>query len=172
MVLKPLGVGTQNGRALRCLVILDIYVTFPCALAAQRVVVILDESVDEIDSSDGILHPFDVELIPDLEITCLIVLDKQSQGTFLDIVLGTGGCQLELFTYFFDGRSVHAVYLPGNLNDIAVGILCNLGVQTVCNGSLIGLILDGCIVFLHLIACNALVEVTGRQYNYITVGAG
>ncbi len=121
--------------------VLDVNITFPCSLAAQRVVVILYESVDEIYGPYGILHPLYVELIPDTEVTCLIVFYQKAQGTFLDIVLGTGGSQLEFFTYLFDGWSVHAVNLPWNLDDIAALILCHLGVQAVGDGGLIGLIL-------------------------------
>ena len=141
--------------------VLYVYVTFPGTLAAQRIVVVLNESVDEINSSYGILYPFYVELVPDFKVTGLIVLDQQTKGAFLDIVLSAGGGQFEFLTYLFDGRSVHAVNLPWNLNDVALGILGNLGVQTVGNRSLIGLILNGFVIFFYLGTGDPLIEIAG-----------
>ena len=140
--------------------ILYVNITLPSTLAAQRVIIILNESVDEINSSYSVLNPFYIELIPYFQVSGLVVFYKQAQSTLLVIVFCAGGSQLQFLANLFDGRSVHAVNLPWNLYDIAVCIFCNLSVQTIGNRSFIGFVLYRFIVCLNLGTGYALIEVT------------
>ena len=53
VVLEPLGVGAEDVAALGGLVVLDVDQGLPGALPRERVVVVLDEAVDEVDRAEG-----------------------------------------------------------------------------------------------------------------------
>ena len=88
VVLEPLGVGAEGFRALGGLEVLDVHVALPGGFSAQRVIVVLNEAVYEIHRSDGVLHPFDVELVPLAEVSGVVVLYEEPQGTLLDVIFG------------------------------------------------------------------------------------
>ena len=76
MVLKPLRVLRKFHGALRSLLITDVHESLPSGLAAERVVIVLYESVDKIHRTERVLHPFDVILIPKAQVTGAVVVDK------------------------------------------------------------------------------------------------
>ena len=76
MVLKPLRVLRKFHGALRSLLITDVHESLPSSLAAERVVIVLYESVDKIHRPERVLHPFDVVLIPKAQVTGAVVVDK------------------------------------------------------------------------------------------------
>ena len=76
MVLKPLGILGEFQCALRSLQVLDVHHRFPGGLASERVVVVLDETVDEVHGSRRVLQPFDIVLVPKPEVTAAVVRNQ------------------------------------------------------------------------------------------------
>ena len=161
VVLEPLGVRTQGLGAARGVEVLDIDIAFPGTLAAQRVVVILDEPVDEVHGSEGILHPLDVEFVPLTKVAGAVIVDEKTQGAGLDVVLGHGAGLQELVADLLEGGGVDATHLPGQFPDDAVRSLDDLRVEAVRDGAGILRVHDAGVVLLHFVAGDAVVEVHG-----------
>ena len=172
MVLEPLGIGAQGLGPGRCRLVLDVDVAFPGCLAAQRVIIVLDKTVDKVHRSQGILHPFDIERIPKPQVAGLVIIDQQAQRLLLDVVFGHFAGQRQFAANLFDGRSVQAALLPGNLFHNPVRTLYHLGIQAIRNGLRVGGVGLGGIELLHLRPGNAFVEVHGRQGHDIPVPGG
>ena len=163
VVLEPLGVRTQGLGAARGLEVLDIDIALPGALASQRVVVVLDESVDEVHGAEGVLHPFDVELVPLAEVAGAVVFHEEAQGADLDVVLGHFAGLQEFVADLLERGGIDAADLPGKFADDPVLTLDDLGVEAVGDGTGILRVHDAGVVFLHLVTGDAVIEVHGRQ---------
>ena len=100
MVLEPLGIGGNEFRAAGCLKILDFNDTLPSRLAAERVFVILDESVNQIDGAFFGLHPGHIEVVPGLQIPGLVVFDQQRKVSLLGLILGILSSLFQFFSLF------------------------------------------------------------------------
>ena len=88
VVLEPLGVGRYYFRAVRSLVVLEIYYRFKVACHAQRIVVALDESVDEVNTGIGIIHPENGIIVEIFQIAGLVILYETFDDFFLFGILG------------------------------------------------------------------------------------
>ena len=131
MVLEPLCVLADEFRPLRSLRILEVHESFPCRLASERVGVVLDESVHEVNCSKCVIHPHHVKVIPCLEVTCVVIFDEQSDILLLSVILSDGGGLLKFDAYLLEGRTVESPYLRHFFIDLSVSALHHLGVQTI-----------------------------------------
>ena len=73
VILEPLGVRAQDFGALGGGCILDVDKSFPGSLAAERVVVIFDETVNIVDCAEGVAHPLDIVFVPGAEVSAAVV---------------------------------------------------------------------------------------------------
>ena len=170
VVLEPLGVGAQDFRALGSLEVLDIHIAFPGSLAAQRVIVVFDEAVDEVHRADGVLHPFNVKLVPFAEVTGLVILDENAQGAFLDVVLRYLAGFAQLFADFLQGGGVQAANLPGKFHDFPGLVLDHLGVEAPGNGLGIRRVHNAGVVVFHFLARDAFIVVHGGKFYQVSGG--
>ena len=165
MVLEPLRVRAQGLGAAGGVEVLDVDIPLPGALAAERVVVVLDEPVDEVHGAEGVLHPLDVELVPLAEVAGAVVVHQQAQGAGLDVVLGHFAGFQELVADLFEGGGVDAAHLPGQFPDDAVRALDDLRVEAVGDGAVVLRVHDPGVVPLHLVAGDAVIEVHGGELH-------
>ena len=77
MIFEPLCVFGDDLRAAAGGRVDEVDVGLPRSLAAQRIAVVLDEAVDEIDVRNGVLHPADVVAVELFQIARLIVADER-----------------------------------------------------------------------------------------------
>ena len=145
--------------------------TLPGALAAQGIVVVLHETVHEVDGPEGILDPFYIELVPLAQIAGTVVLDQQPEGAFLNVVLSNEAGLLQLRAYLLDGGAIDAADLPGLLHHLSV-FLHHLGIQAVRYRTLVFWIRYGCVVRLNLVTGHAVIEIDGRSGHDIAVRCG
>ncbi len=170
VVLEPLGVGTQDFRALGSLEVLDVHVAFPGSLAAQRVIVVLDETVDEVHRADGILHPLDVEFIPLAQVAGFIIVDENGQRALLDVVFRhlTGFGQF--FADFLQGGGVQAPNLPGQFRYLAFLIFHHFGVEPPGNRFRVCRVNDAGVIFFHFLARDIFIIVNGGKFHQVSGG--
>ena len=171
MILEPLRVGAQRLGAGRCHGILEVHVAFPGTLPPERIVVVFDESVDEIHLPEGILHPFNIEGIPGAEIAGAVIFHQQAEGPGLDLILGDSLGFLQLLADLLDGRSIDAADLPGQLHNLAL-FLDNLGIEAIRNGMRVLRLHNPGIIALHLGAGDAVVEIDGRELDNVAGSLG
>ena len=131
MVLEPLGVVGNDLRAVAGLLVHEVDVAFPRRLAPQRIAVILDEAVDEVDVRHGVLHPADVVTVELFQIARLIIADERRDVALLRL-LGHGLRLLEPIDDLLDGRRIHAAHLPDPLVDaVRLLLLHQLRIESV-----------------------------------------
>ena len=118
MILEPLGVVGDHLRAVAGLGVHEVDVGLTRSLAAQRIAVVLDEAVDEIDVRNGVLHP------------AVVVADERRDVGLLRL-FGHGLRLFEPVDDPLDGRRIHAAQLPDTLADASRVILRQLRVQSV-----------------------------------------
>ena len=129
MVLEPLRVLRNDLGAVAGLLVHEIDDAFPRRLASQRIAVILDKAVHEIDIRHGILHPADVIAVEFAQIARLVIADER--GDIALLRLGRHGLRLfEPVDDLLDGGRIHAAYLPDALPDHPV-LFDQLGIQAV-----------------------------------------
>ncbi len=148
--------------------ILHIHKGLPCSLASERVVIILDKTIHEIHGTESILQPFDIVLIPKLQIACPVVFHKRADIFLLRIVFRHSGSLLKLSHYFLKGGSVKTAYLVNIFADNAVSPLDKLAVETIRHRGLVRRVSHVIVEFLHLGTCHAFVEIDGRLRHYVT----
>ena len=130
VVLEPLRILRNDLRAAACFTVHEVHVGLPRRFAAQRIAVVFDEAVDEIDVRKRILHPMDVVAVELAQIARFIIGNEMRDSRFL-----------RLFRHFrslfepvddaFDGRRVHPAYAPDALGDRPVGLFHQLRVEPV-----------------------------------------
>ena len=130
MILEPLGVVGDHLRAVAGLGVHEVDVGLPRSLAAQRIAVVLDEAVDEIDVRNSVLHPADVVAVELFQIARLVVADERRDIGLLRL-FGHGLRLFEPVDDPLDGRRIHAAQLPDTLADASRVILRQLRVQSV-----------------------------------------
>ena len=132
VVLEPLCVLRDDRRAVAGRRVDEVDNRLPRSLAAQRVTVILDEAVDEVDVRHRVAHPADVEAVELTQVARAVVGYQRGDVRLLGFV----GHRLGLFEPVdnpLDGRRVHAAHLPDPLAHLAV-LLDQLRVESVGNG--------------------------------------
>ena len=84
MVLEPLGVAADDLGAFRRFAVTVVDNALPGSLAAERIVVVLHETVYEIYVTLSVGHPCDVVFVPHPQVAGTVVLHE-----FVDILYGT-----------------------------------------------------------------------------------
>ena len=166
VVLEPLRGRGDGLSPLGGFEVLEVDQGLPGGLAAHRVVVDLDEAVDEVDEGLGVGNPQDVVFVKLLQVTRLIIFDELLDDLSLLLVLGHSGCLLEPIDDLLDGRAVKAAD-PGDLLDDLAVLLDQAGVQAIGNRLRIALLGHGIVEALHLGLADALVEVHGRVLDQV-----
>ena len=103
VVLKPLGVVHQHLHALTGIKILDLNHCLITSRVTQRVIVNLNEAIDVIHISLGILHPIDVIELPFHQIAGLIVCNQIPQSRCLLVIFSILRCLIQPKDDLFNG---------------------------------------------------------------------
>ena len=111
MVFEPLRVIRNHLRTVAGLLVHEIHDALPRSLAAERIAVILDKAVHEVDVRHGVLHPADIIAVELAQVAGLVIFDQRCDIAFLRF----GGYGLRFFEPvddLLDGGRIHAADLP------------------------------------------------------------
>ena len=162
VVFEPLGVLADHLRAVRSLLVAEVDDAFVGGLAAERVAVILHETVHEVHVGPGVAHPRNIIGIPHPEVTGAEILDQLTDVFLLDVVLRHGLRLLQMGDNHLYGGPVEAVGLVDLLEDTAL-LLDQLAVEAVGDGVRVFLVGHPVVEAVHL---------AGRQVAVIVAAAG
>ncbi len=79
VVLEPLHIVLQVAHARGGLKVFDGDHRLVGAAVALGITIYLDEAIDHVHHRGGVLHPGDIVIVPDLQVTCLVKLDELSE---------------------------------------------------------------------------------------------
>ena len=142
--------------------VLDIDQGLPGALAGEGIVVVFDETVHEVHGAEGVIHPFDIVLVPQAQVAGTVVIHQRGDILLLEVVFSKGGGFLKLIDDAVDGGAVQAARLPRKFDDTAVSVLHDLGVEAIGYGLGIFGICNGGVITLDFVSGYAFIEIDRR----------
>ena len=166
MVFEPLGVAADDLGAARSLAVAVVHDAFPGCLAAERIVIVLDETVHEVHVALRIAYPGDIVLVPHPEVAGAVIFHQFVDVFLLGLVLGERTGCLEMADDDLDGRSVEAVGLPRLLDDLSA-FLDDLAVESVADGVRIGRVFHLRIEVVDLLRRYAVIEIDGGGFYQV-----
>ncbi len=162
IILKPLSIITYNLCPFGCLKIFEVHNSLPCSLHSQRIIVILNKSVNKVNLAIGVLNPCNIILIPYIEIACAVILNQFCYITPLSIVFGNSRSFFKMLNNFFNSRSVK----PANSVNLLLNLAVNLyksGVKAIWYWRMVFRVNHFCIKLLSLAPANTIIEVYGTS---------
>ena len=170
VVLEPLGVAADEFRPFRSLAVAIVHDAFPGSLAAEGIVVILDEAVDEIHVAVRISHPADVVLVPHTQVARPVVFNEFVDVFLLQVVLGEGACSFQVTDDHLEGRAVDTAHLPDLFHDLAV-FLHHFAVEAIADGVRIGRVFHLRIEIVDFFCVDVIIEIHGRCLHQVFLRA-
>ena len=166
MILEPLRILGDNLRTATGLLVHEVDQRLPRRLASQRIAVIFDKSVHEIDVGYGIPHPQDVITVEIVQVAGFVIVDEGCDGRLLRL-LGNALRLLQPVNDLLNRRRIHTAYFPHPLADRSVLILHELRIQSVGDRFGIGRIGHATVELFHFGLCHAFVIVVGGSGHQI-----
>ena len=162
VVLEPLSIAADGLGTLRSFAVAVVHDALPGSLAAEGIVIVLDEAVDEVHVAVRVGHPADVVLVPHAQVARLVVFDELVDVFLLQVVLSVDAGCFQMTDDHLEGRAVDTAHLPGLLHDLAV-FLHDLAVEAIADGVRVGRVFHLRIEVVDFFGVNVIIKVHGRS---------
>ena len=153
-----------------CILVAEVHQSFPCASHWQRVAIVFDETVDEVNIALGFLCPQDRIFIKCAQWACDIEINQFLNICLLCFVFGIIHGFLQIVNNLGDGFRVKTAHFVNFLYHFTV-LFQHLSVKSVRNRSLVVRVFDSLVIVFHFLLRYAFVKVVGWCGDEVLAGS-